>query len=181
MSEEFFDQKEKKALKLTVRRDVYLLVKKFAGCHFRELERLSKLPTGIIKYHLNYLAKHGLINEIKNNNNLRYFPKQFSSENKKLMGLLRQESIRRILLCLLVNDKCIHEQLTAFVKLSPSTVSWHLKKLRENNVVEFMIIGEKTHYHLLADKKEIVNLLITYRESFFDAMVERVIEMWEIE
>lgn len=32
MSEDFFDEKEKKALELTVRRNIYLLVKKFAGC-----------------------------------------------------------------------------------------------------------------------------------------------------
>ena len=152
--------------------------KKFAGCHFREIERKSKLSTGSVNYHLSYLNKNGLIKEEKSGNNTRYFPKEFKSENNKLLGLLRQKSIRRILVYIITNKNCYHEQIVSFVKLSPSTVSWHLKKLEEEKIIGFVKKGRKTYYNLLISKDEIVNLLIIYKEGFFDSLVNNVIETW---
>ena len=180
MSSESLYGKDRKVLELNVRKNLYNIIEKFAGCHFREIERISKLPTGNVKYHLDYLSKHGLINEVKEGNNLRYFPKNFNSENKKLMGLLRQKSIRKILLFILIHDNCNHEDIVKDVKLSPSTVSWHLKKLEENEIIGFTKNGRKTNYNILVNKEEIVKLLIIYKESFLDSLVDRVIEMWDI-
>ena len=180
MSREFLDEKDKKILELASRRKIYHLIKKFAGCHFRELERISKLSTGTVKYHLDYLTKYGLINPVKDKNNLRYFPRDFNFENKKLMSLLRQKSVREILLFILIHNNCNHEQIVNYVRLSPSTVSWHLKKLEESNIIGFIRKGRKTYYNILINKEEIINLLITYQESFFDSLVDRVVEMWEM-
>ena len=140
----------------------------------------SSIATGSIQYHLNYLARQGLIKVEREGNNLRYFPKEFKQENKKVMGFLRQKSIRNILLFVLTHDNCNHEQIVKFVKLSPSTVSWHLKKLEQENIVGFIKKGRKTFYNLLVDRGEITNLLITYKESFFDSLVNKTVEMWEI-
>ena len=90
-----------KILELDLRNKIYLLVKKHAGCHFREIERKSHLPASSLKYHLDYLAKYGLIMEERNGNNIRYFPKEFNTHNKVLLSLLRQGSIRRILVFLI--------------------------------------------------------------------------------
>ncbi len=175
----YLDEKEKKILELETRRKIYEVVNKFAGCHFREIERKSGLPTGTVKYHLSYLAKHGLIKEDKSENNILYFPKAFKTENKKLLGLLRQNKVREIILFILTNPNCNHETIVQVVNLSPSTVSWHLKKLEDDGVIGFTKKGRKNFYNILIDKNEIVNLLITYKESFLDTLVERVIEMWE--
>ncbi len=175
----FLDDKEKKILQLDARRKVYETVQKFAGCHFREIARKTKLPIGSVKYHLSNLAKHGLIKEEKYENNIRYFPKEFKFENKRLLSLLRQKKIREIILFILVHNNCNHEDIVKAVNVSPSTVSWHLKKLEKNNVIGFIRKGRKTFYNILIDKEEIVNLLIAYRESFLDSLVDRVIETWE--
>ena len=180
MPYEFLDEKEKKILELDSRKNIYNIIKKFAGCHFREAVRISRLPTGNAKYHLDYLTRHGLINQVKESNSVRYFPRDFKAENKKLMGLLRQESIREILLFILIHNNCNHEQIVKHAKLSPSTVSWHLKKLEESNVIGFMKVGRKTYYNILINKEEIIKLLITYQESFLDSLVDRVVEMWEM-
>lgn len=179
MTEDLFDEREKKVLELKARRDVYEVVKRFAGCHFREIERKSNLPAATAKYHLRKLAKHDLISEEKDQNNIRYFPKEFKSGNKKILGLLRQNKVREIILFILTHDKCNQEQIVQAVNVSPSTVSWHLKKLEENKIVGTCRENRKTSYAITADKEEIVKLLITYRESFLDSLVDRVIEMWE--
>src|SRR3989338_1169263 len=178
---EYLDDREKKALELGARRKIYDAVREFAGCHFREIERKSGLSTGSVKYHLDYLAKKDLISHEKEGNNIRYFPRDFSSKNRKLMGLLRQKSIRKILLFILAHNNCNHEQIVKFVNLSPSTVSWHLKKLEDDKIIGFIKKGRKTFYNILIDKEEIIKLLITYRESFLNSMIDKVIEMWDVE
>ncbi len=180
MHSNFPVSEENRVLELDTRRNIYNLVQKFAGCHFRELERISGLPTGTLKYHLNYLSRHGLIKEEKYGNKLLYFPRQFKSENKILLGLLRQKSVRDILLFILTHQNCNHEDIVQFVDLSPSTVSWHLKKLEDSEIVVSAKDGRNTYYKILIDEDEIINLLVTYKESFFDSLVDRVIEMWDI-
>jgi predicted transcriptional regulator len=170
---------KERILELDVRRKIYNLVQQYAGCHFREIERKSGLSTGSVKYHLDYLAKHNLIKREKEGNNLRYFPNNFKLQNTKLLGLLRQKSVRNILLYILINENCNHEQIVESVFLSPSTVSWHLKKLENNNIVRSVKEGRYKSYNILMEKEEIIRLLIIYKESFLDTLVDRVIEMWE--
>lgn len=178
MTTEFLDESEKKVLELESRRNIYEIVKKYAGSHFREIERRTGLSTGTVKYHLTYLAKSGLIEEQKDGNNIRYFPKYFDTKNKDILSLLRQKSVRDIILFILTNNNCNHETIVKAVNVSPSTVSWHLKKLQDSNVVGYVKKGRKTYYNILIDKDEIIKLLITYQESFFDSMVDRIVEMF---
>src|SRR3989338_66396 len=171
MPPELLEERERKILEVDSRKKIYSVVKEFAGSHFREIERKSGLSTGSVKHHLDYLAKSGLIACEKKGSNLRYFPHEFQPGSKKLMGLLLQESVRKILLFLLAHEQPNHEQIVANVGLSPSTVSWHLKKLEEEQVIRRSRTGRKVFYTLLADKSSIMNLLITYQESFFDTLV----------
>ncbi len=177
MSFDFFLD-EKNVLELGARRKIYETVSKYAGCHFREIERKSELSAGTVKYHLHFLTKHSLITLEKEGNNLRYFPKEFKPQNKLLMGLLRQESIRRIILFILINEGCAQESIIASVKLSPSTVSWHIRKLEDAKIIRSEKKGRTKSYLLLSDKNELMNLLITHKESFLDKIVDNVIEMW---
>jgi DNA-binding transcriptional ArsR family regulator len=64
------------------------------------------------------------------------------------------------------------------VNVSPSTVTWHLKKMEKNNIIESRKDGRKTFYTIVIDTEEIINLLLMYQESFLDSLVDRVIEMW---
>lgn len=169
-----------KILELNSRKKIYDLVKMHPGCHFRDLERRSKIPPTSLKYHLNYLNRYGLITEVNDGKKIRYFIKGFNPQNKILLGHLRQESVRRILLFLVSNNQNDRESIVDFVKLSPSTVFWHLKKLESKNIIKSIKDGKNTKYNLLIDKKEIISLLINHKESFLDSLVNKTIEMWDI-
>ncbi|HLD86869.1 MAG TPA: winged helix-turn-helix transcriptional regulator [Candidatus Nanoarchaeia archaeon] len=177
---EFFDEKDREILELDTRKRVYGVVEDYPGSHFREIERISGLSVGSARHHLAHLARHGLIREERDGNNLRYFPRGFNPKNKRLMGILRRRSMRRILLCLASKGSCNHQQIVGFVRLSPSTISWHLKKLEQEGIIISKKIGRNTAYSLLAKKGDIVHLLITYRESFLDSIVDNVVEMWDV-
>lgn len=181
MTSQILGKEEEKILQLEVRRKVYEIVKKNAGCHFREIERRSGLSTGSVQYHLTFLAKHDLIKEEKGNNAVRYFPLDIAAQNRKMLSLLRQKSIRHILVFILLHNTCHHEQIVEAVNLSPSTVSWHVKKLEREGIIASKREGRKTEYTILSNKEEITKLLITYQQSFFDSLIDNVIEMWETE
>ena len=177
MTSGYINNGKKEILELDTRRKIYEVIRKFAGSHFREIERKSNLPSGTVKHHLIYLKKHGLIKEEKDGNYCRYFPISFK-ENKKLLGLLRQKRVREIILSILIHKNCNHKQIVQAVEISPSTVSWHLKKLVEKNIIRSIKERRKTFYSIIIDEEEIIKLLITYQESFLDVLVDSVIEMW---
>ncbi len=180
MSHEYYDEKNKKILELETRRKIYELVKRYSGDHFRALERKSNLSVGVLKYHINFLTKHNFIRQEKDGNNTRYFIANIQHENRKLLGLLRQKNIRKIILCIFSNENCHHEDIVKYVNISPSTVSWYLKRLEREEIISYVKDGRKTTYSLRIDKEEIVKLLVTYKESFLDALVNKTVEMWEI-
>ncbi len=182
MTVKFYSEKKKKILELDTRKKIYNIVEKNAGCHFREIERKAKIPGSSVRYHLHYLAKNDIIKEKRDGKNLRYFPEKNFGENEILLGLLRQKSIRTILLSILYNKnkKNTNENIVRFTQLSPATVSWYIKKLIEKRIISVNKKGRKSEYSLKIKEKDIINLLMQYKESFLDTLVNSTIEMWDL-
>lgn len=174
------NDKNKKILDLDTRKTIYEIVKKFAGSNFRDMVKKSKLSNGVVMYHLHYLIKNNLIKQEKRDNSVVYFPSDFKIENSKLLSILRQNSMRNIVLFILNNKNCEHGEIVDFTKLSPSTVTWHLKKLENEKIIASSKKGRTKNYQIIIDYEEIINLLITYKESFFDSLVDNIIKTWDL-
>lgn len=177
MPYENLNHKFGEAIALENRRKIYDLVRNNPGCHFREIERKINMPYGTLKYHLNFLVKKELLVEKKDSNNLRYFSKEFNSNDYDLLSLLRQGSLRKILVFLATSKQCTNKDLVSFTNLSPSTISWHLNKLLRKKVVEKD--NSENRYKLILDKDLVIRILIAHKESFLDSLVNRTIETWE--
>ena len=172
-----YDMKEN-ILKLPLRRKIYNIVRENAGCHFREVERRSGFSVGIVKYHLDYLTRYGIIRQEKTGNNVRYFPIELSSGEKRLLGLLRSKSQRHIIIFLVMKGASTNKSIANFAGLSQSTISWHLQRLLKEGVVGAKKEKDGTFYELQVEKERIIKLLIAYKESFLDSLVDRAVEMW---
>lgn len=177
---EFLNQREKRIIELKVRKNIFNFIRNSPGSHFREIERRTHLQTGVLQYHISYFIKNGLIKQINNGKKTRYFSKDFNFDNKELISLLRQERIRHILLFILEKNICTNESISNYLSLSPSTISWYLKKLEESGIISSIKKGRNINYYLLSKKEDIIALLISYQESFLDLLVDRTIEMWNI-
>jgi predicted transcriptional regulator len=166
-------------LELEIRRNLYSLICKSPGLHFREIQRRTKIATGQLTYHLDYLRKVDLVETSKDGEYLRYYAHaQISEEEKKILAILYQKSVRHILLHLLEHERCNHEYLVDSLDISPSTISWHLKKLVNTGIVNREVQGRKSFYSL--KNPELVKIvLIKYKENLLDKLVDRFIEMWE--
>lgn len=166
-------------LDLESRRKIYDIVRQYAGYHMREIQRASGMSFGMVSYHLSYLQKHHLIREEHDGNHLRYFPLSLDIHDERLLTLLRQRSVRNILLSIMAHEGCSHQEIVSSVRLSPSTTTWHLKKLLDNEVIRLEKRGRYNAYLLNIPKESILRLLITYKESFLDNLVEGFLELWE--
>ncbi|VVC00073.1 Winged helix-turn-helix DNA-binding protein [uncultured archaeon] len=166
------------ALRLEVRRRIYGTIQQNPGLHFREIQRRVGIATGALQYHLEYLVKKHLVRPEKDAKFLRYYLIREEFKETGLMGLLRQESMRKIIVFLMQRRFANNTTISSAIALSPSTTSWHLEKLADSQIVDRKKRGRKTYYSLI-DKDKVASLLVGYKSSFLDEMVDNFVEVWE--
>ncbi|MBI4210871.1 MAG: winged helix-turn-helix transcriptional regulator [Candidatus Diapherotrites archaeon] len=172
------DDNLEQALQLDVRKKLYNTISRNPGLHFRELQRRVGIATGALQYHLDYLAKKHLVRAEKETKFMRYYLVRQDFRETDLMSLLRQESMRKIIVFLMQRRFANNNAISAGVSLSPSTTSWHLDKLSESGYIERWRRGKRTYYKVV-DKDRIASLLVGYRRSFLDEVVNNFVEVWE--
>ncbi len=174
------DEQLSEALALGARNKIYRAINKSPGLHFRELQRRTKIATGSLQYHIDFLLKRHLIKSEKNGKFVRYYSTRGPQlgENQATIGLLRQPSLRKIILFLLTKKRANNEKIAAAVGLSPSTISWHMVKLVQGNLVEKRRVGRKTFFYI-KDADNISALLSSYKKSFLDEMVDSFVDIWD--
>jgi predicted transcriptional regulator len=162
-----------------VRVELYHLIAESPGLHFRELQRRTKMATGQLLYHLNYMIDKSVVNARNDGQYLRFFtPNAVNEEDRCIISLARQDSVRHILLYLMANNYVNHEKIVESIDLSPSTISWHLKKLVKAGIVVGEERGRKTFY-FVKDPEKVMGIFVKYRESFVDKLVDHFIDMWD--
>ena len=169
---------EEKSLELESRRNIYEAISKVPGIHFRELNRRLGIPLGVIEYHLKYLENHELIVSKRAGRYKRYYVLgKLGSKDKQLMGLLQQQMPRRILMHLLLHPKTTQKRLRKEFKISASTLSFHLSKLLDAEIIITLKVGRK-HSYKVTDEEQVAKALIRYKEGFVDEVVDDFVQTW---
>jgi len=172
-----YENKKEKVLSLNFRKELYNAIQKFPGMHFRELQRKISIGTGNLDYHLNYLERLNLI-KIERSSNKRIYPLGLNEVERKILGILRQKNFRKIIIKILMERDIDHKGLVNFLNISPSSVSWYVNKLVENNIIIYYENSKRKKYKL-KNEDEILKVISTYKESFIDKLVDNFIESWE--
>ena len=154
---------------------IYDYISKYPGLHNREISRKLSIPRTTLQYHLNFLMKKGLVNEKEDGNYSRYFPsKEILDIEKELFSIFRKRIYRSILYILsyhrVVTQKDIVKYLKEDFKIKkhPTTVSFHLDKLLELEIIECVPNGREKLYmgnYKAADL--VVDFLLKQKLSFF--------------
>jgi len=169
-----------RALVLTTRKRLFDEIRAFPGIHFRELRRRTGLAIGSLQYHLDVLCKVRLIRAEKKGKFLRYFPliNEPNREEKETLSLLHEKNVRKIVLFLASKKRVTNKRLARFLHLSPSTVSFHMQKLLAANIVTKQRKGKRTYFSLV-NPTLAKELIVTYRKSFLDKLVDSFVETWQ--
>jgi predicted transcriptional regulator len=169
-------------LDLDVRKMIYDCVSKSPGLHFREIQRRTSLATGSLDYHLHFLHKNGMVRTEKAGGFIRYYVTNiaYDQRDKELLHLLRHNKVRHILIFLIQKKKANATDIARAANLSSSNLSWYLKSLGEKNIIVHRKKG-RFRFYSVVDKEKIIKCLVTYKESFFDSLVDGFIEAWELD
>ncbi len=169
---------EEEVLSLERRRTVYQFIRSHPGLHMRALERRLGISLGDLRYHLDYLEKRKLITSRSDGYRKTYFSaRDVYLRDRDLLALLRQRTPRRIILHLMLTQSVTFESLCEALRVSKSTLSFHMRKLTDRGVV-YVRKEERRNLYSLRDREMVAKLLIAYKRTFLDDAVDRVLEVW---
>ncbi len=155
-----------KGLELDIRQKIYQLISKHPGVHARKIAELLCLQGQLVDYHLQFLEKQKLITSIRQEGYRRYFLHgELGQQEKVWMSVLRRKAELHIVLYLLEHPNALNSELLEVLGLAPSTMSYHLKRLRKQGLVAATRQGKEKRFQL-TNPEEIIRLLIQYKSYF---------------
>ena len=158
-----------------IRKKIYDFILKYPGLHLSELSRKMDMPKSTINYHLNHLKKQKQIVRKDDDKYTRYYIANNVGENeKKILHILRQETPREIIIYLLLNPNSSQIKISKDLNKHPTTISFHLNKLNNVDMIESMITGNEIKYNI-KNSEHVLELFTKYRESFVDTISNYVI------
>lgn len=156
---------------------IYAVIEASPGIHLRELQRILDMPLTTLDYHLDYMIRRRILfSEIKGNVK-RFYAELFDAADKKVLAALRQQRMREIVLIVLAHKKTKFKFLANYLKLPPSTLSYYLKYLVDRDILSREKVGYENLYNV-KDEDRVVKVLIAYKASFLDKLVDKVLKTW---
>jgi predicted transcriptional regulator len=147
------------------------------GIRYRELLRLTGLVNGVLTYHLAALEKANVIKVDRGSRITRYYLVNVSEKESAILKFVRHEPIRQIVLFILEQDMSTFNEIVNHTGKAPSTVSSHLKRLKEAGIISVRY-GEYQLYRIV-ERDFVAEVLSKYKESFVDKVVDNYIQTVE--
>lgn len=125
---------------------------------------------GSLEYHLGRLEKAGLVS-VLDDGHKRFFPCPMSPDDRRALAFLRQELPRRVLLLALERPGIAKGAIGVATGAARSTLDYHLQRLADASLVRIEHAKGRALVSAV-DGARIERLLVAYRSSFLDRMVD---------
>jgi predicted transcriptional regulator len=143
------------------------------GVHFSKLTRDLDIATGQAQYHLRRLCKGGGLVKESLRGRTHYFPEGYDAWERRVLALLRRETVRQIIAYALEEAEPSAADLAAELDVARSTVSWHLSTLVEAGVAEKVYDSQGRVHVRLTRPRETRRLMDEVSPSLPDRLVDR--------
>ncbi len=158
------------------RRRIYELIESSPGVHFREVQRLSNIPSSTLEYHLSYMVRKKVVFSETEDHHRRYYTRPLDPEDKKVLAALRQKRLREIVLIVLTKGKAKYQLLAEQLGLSRSTLSSYVNYLVGKDILVMEKVGYENIY-TVRDEDRVAKVLIAYKPSFLDKLVDNALDV----
>jgi DNA-binding transcriptional ArsR family regulator len=148
------------------------------GIRYRELLRLTGFVNGVLSYHLLALERANVIKVNREPRMTRYYPLSISYKESAILKFVRHEPVKQILLFILEHDMCTFNEIVDHTGKAPSTVSLHLKRLREAGII-LIRHGEYHQLYRVVERDLVAEVFSKYTTSFMDKVIDNYNEMLE--
>jgi predicted transcriptional regulator len=158
----------KKTLGYSKRRlRVLKLILKHPGVRYRQLLKNTGVSNGSLSYNLKKLEdSRSIIVNRTGNNRTSYYPRNISTTELRIIENLRNNIDRRIVQYLLEQGQSTFYDIVNHSKRAPSTVSWHLNRLKNGKVVISASHNGKSQVYKIINKNTVARTLSKYAGLF---------------
>jgi predicted transcriptional regulator len=147
------------------------------GIRYRELLRLSGFGNGVVTYHLFMLENKGKIRVHRIRNKItRYYLSQIPIKDTRMLSILKNKMARQLVIHILTHDMCSFSSIVECSGKAPSTISWHLNRLRETGIISVQS-AERSQLYTLVNSIEVKKILRSYKQAFMDKSVDNYVQM----
>ena len=147
------------------------------GTHLRKIKKNLNYSMGTIQYHINYLEREGKIISKRKEFYKNFYHSEANLDENEIMSILNLKSPRRIILYLLANEPCNHREIAEGIGLSSPTVSFHMKRLAELDIISIKYNGKFSIYST-KNKEMLVTLLGKYSSSTWNSMMSNMTDLF---
>src|SRR5919197_3756820 len=152
------------------------------GIRYRELLRLTCIANGVLAYHLAVLEKsHQIkVDRRKKSTGSRDYHINMPTSESEILGYIRSNGVRQIVMFILEHDLCTFNEIVEHTKKAASTISWHLKRLKDAGIISIHYgHGDYPHLYKLTNRDIVAETVYKYKETFVDKVVNNYTEMVE--
>jgi len=127
------------------------------GCTLANLLNDTEMNRGTARHHLKLLLIERKV-VLKKTGKLSYLfaNGSVSIERKQIYGYIRNPSKRKILDAILIMPGISNKELAENLQMSPSTVSWHLQPLIEEEMIVSQWDGRYQNYFILPEVEDVM-------------------------
>jgi len=160
------------------RRLIFEHISNNPGTHQRKISRDLEMYYSTLRYHLDYLEEKGLIvSQMENNLKIYFASGKLSFKEKKLTTLLQQKRFRDIIIVVIDDAGPTSSQIADRLSMKPTTISKYMNILEDRGVLYHEKAGREKRYYI-NDEKSVIELLMTYKKSFWDSLVDNVLLLY---
>ena len=159
----------KKTLDYSKRRSRVLeLILRHPGVRYRQLLKNTGISNGSLSYILRKLesSRSIMVNRTENNRATVYYPKNINATELHIIENLRIIFIdRRIAQYLLDQGQSTFYDIVNHSKRAPSTISWHLNRLKNGKVVTSASHNGKPQVYKIINKNAVAKIVSKYARA----------------
>lgn len=147
------------------------------GVHFNGLERALDLATGQVQHHLRRLRADGRVVAEECCGRTHYYPEGYGEWERRALALLRRETAADVVAVVLARGDVAPGDVAAELDLAASTVSYHVDRLVEHDVVEKREDAEGGVLLTAARPTATAELLAAADQPVADRLVDRFVRL----
>jgi predicted transcriptional regulator len=161
-----------------IRERILKFITEHPGTHLRQIKRELNLAMGVIQYHLHVLERERKVLSRRTGIYRRFYASLiFGDSQISILGVLSQEVERELVLYLIQNPGATQKDVAEFANVSPATIHWHIKKLKESGLVEAKHEGTFVRYSVNGDNEEIISLIKRYHQNIWEKWASRLADL----
>lgn len=140
------------------RRQVYDCIRKNPGIHLRGIGKETDITLGTIRYHIDLLRRSHAIAVLEDRGYTHYFENSgtYSASQQAVLKHMRNETTREILAVLAGNRFASRKDIAESLGIAGSTVTWHMKRLEEDGVIDVRTEGRYVSYIIRDDAESVI-------------------------